>query len=108
MSPGKRIKYLKDEKVIIAARAIVHVRGRGVTGAPGVGPAHLVLVPHHVRIRVLQVQGALAARSSNLRSDARKALEGLKERKSKLIIHQRLRETSTQFPKLLQQQKEDC
>jgi hypothetical protein len=45
------------------------------------GPAHLVFVPNHVRIRVHLVQGAFAARASCLRSNARKTLASLKKRK---------------------------
>jgi hypothetical protein len=40
-----------------------------------------MLVSHDGRIRILQVQGALAAGSSHFRSNTRKTLAGLKESK---------------------------
>jgi hypothetical protein len=47
ISQRKRMKYLKDDNIIIAVRSIVQVWGKRVTGAPGVRLTRLVLAPNN-------------------------------------------------------------
>ena len=50
------MKYLEDDNIIVSVGSIVQVWDRGVTGARGVRPTHLVLVPNDKGVRVLVVQ----------------------------------------------------
>ena len=70
------MKYLEDDNIIVSVGSIVQVWDRRVTGARGVRPTHLVLVPNNEGVRVLVVLEPACGFKGfrNLGRDAREAL----------------------------------